>query len=496
MAQLLAPIAPPTSELVEISPETGEVKLNFHPGQWRAWEAEERFVVILAGTQGGKSSFLPWWLYREIERQGQGDYLIAAPTYKILEPKILPTFLDVFARLLSLGTFVRSPVMRFTFSDEGARRTFGDRYDPNGPPTVIYFGHASNPDSLESATYKAAALDEAGQDDFKQGSWEAILRRLSLATATGGGRVLIATTVYNLGWIKAVLYDRKIRDNDPSIAIIHFDSTENPKFPKAEFERARRDLPKWRFDMFYRGRFTRPAGMIYDSYDEERHERARTIIPDEWKRYMGLDFGPVNTAAVFLAERPEDKHLFLYRTYHAGGRTAKQHAVAMMEGEPKHRLPLAYGGSRSEQEWRNDFTAAGLPVAPSPIIDVEIGILRVWGVHKRDEMTVFTDLDEYRAQKLSYSRELDANDEVTEAIKDKHAYHILDAERYILSSIRPGADQLSGNPGSLVRETGSGRERRVSILGKPISVDEDGRIVRGTPKKGADLTGRIERRAF
>ena len=484
-------VAPKPVELVEVNPETGEVRLNFHPGQWRAYDAEERFVVVLAGTQGGKTSFLPWWLVREIERCGQGDYLVAAPTFKILEPKILPTFLDVFGRLLDLGTFVRSPVMRFTFSEEGARRLLGDRYDPQGPKIIVYFGHASNPDSLESATYLAAALDECGQDDFKQGSWEAILRRLSLASGMichdgrPGGRAFLGTTVYNLGWIKAVLYDRWLRDKDRTIAVIHFDSTENPKFPKAEFERARRELPTWKFDMFYRGRFTRPAGMIYDSYDETRHERAREVLPDEWKRFMGVDFGPVNTAAIFLAERPSDKHLFLYRTYHHGGRTAKQHVVAMLEGEPKHKLPLAYGGSRSEQEWRNDFTRAGLPIAPSPIVDVEVGIQRVWGVHKRDEMTVFTDLDEYRAEKLSYARELDLNDEVTEKIKDKHSFHLMDAERYILGSIRPGSVQTPEKPGPVIRETGTGTKRQVSILGRPVGFDpETGRIIRGQPKPG------------
>ena len=29
------------------------VDLHFHPGQWRAWESQKRFIAILAGTQGG-----------------------------------------------------------------------------------------------------------------------------------------------------------------------------------------------------------------------------------------------------------------------------------------------------------------------------------------------------------------------------------------------------------------------------------------------------------
>ena len=41
--------------------------------------------------------------------------------------------------------------------------------------TNVYFGHAQDPDSLESATAKAAWLDEAGQGKFKLDSWRAVL---------------------------------------------------------------------------------------------------------------------------------------------------------------------------------------------------------------------------------------------------------------------------------------------------------------------------------
>jgi hypothetical protein len=34
-------------------PGPGRLSLNFHPGQWRAWKSERRFVAVLAGTQGG-----------------------------------------------------------------------------------------------------------------------------------------------------------------------------------------------------------------------------------------------------------------------------------------------------------------------------------------------------------------------------------------------------------------------------------------------------------
>jgi len=49
---------------------------------------------------------------------------------------------------------------------------------------------------------------------------------------------------------------------------------------------------------------------------------------------------------------------------------------------------------------------------------------------------VFDTLVGYLDQKGTYSRELDANGQPTEKIKNKETYHYLDAERYIIGKIR------------------------------------------------------------
>lgn len=410
---------------MEVTPE-GRLKLHFHAGQWRAWQSLARFVVVLAGTQGGKTSFGPHWLYREIQRKGAGDYMVVTPTFQLLELKALPEFRKLFESILSLGRFIASPVRKFVFSEAGEIRTFGSKQKT---PTVVYFGYAADPESLESATVKAAWLDEAGQKKFKLGSWEAVLRRLSLAI----GRVLVTTTPYDLGWLKQKLWDRwKAGDKDVEVA--RFDSTENPSFPPEEFERARRDLPAWKFDLFYRAIFTRPAGLIYDSFNEEVCKIPRFALPDSWPRHLGLDFGGVNTAGLFYAEEPGTPRLFLYREYKAGGRTAKEHAEALKKGEPM--TPNCVGGSHSEGQWRQEFRAGGLPVREPDVKDVEVGIDRVYGTHKRNEIYVFDDLSGYLEEKQTYARELDANGEPTEKIEDKQTFHFMDAERYIVGWLK------------------------------------------------------------
>src|SRR3989304_9133255 len=157
------------SELYKITPE-GKLELYFHPGQWRAWNSRRRFVAVLAGTQGGKTSFYPHWPYREIQQKGPGDYMVVTPTFPLLELKALPEFLKLFSDFLSRGRYTASPSRHFSFSARGQQRTFsnwGHDYRTN-----VFFGYAADPESLESATAKAACLDEAGQKRLKLGSVE------------------------------------------------------------------------------------------------------------------------------------------------------------------------------------------------------------------------------------------------------------------------------------------------------------------------------------
>lgn len=414
--------------LVEVTPDHS-LQFNFHKGQARAWFAEERIVAIVAGTQSGKTTFGPLWLHREIQRCGPGTYLIAAPTDPLLQVKLIPAFKQLFVEQLQLGEYTGSPRPQFVLSKEGERRLWGREQDE---PTVVYFGYAAKPDSLESMTVKAAWLDEAGQAEFKTGSWEAILRRLSLSQ----GRILITTTPYTVGhWLKRRVFDKRF-DPRESIKVVQFKSIWNPAFPRAEWERAKRDLAPWKFRMMYCGDFARPAGQIYDVFSETVHVVPRFAIPATWKRYGGLDFGGVNTAATYIAEEPVTQNLYVYRYYKGGNRTAAQHRVQLLLGEPK--VPAFWGGAKSEQQWRDEFKAAGLKVSQPLVSEVEIGIDRVYAELSNRGLFVFDDLDEVIDEFLNYSRVTDDEGNVHEAIADKNEFHALDSLRYVVGSVRGG----------------------------------------------------------
>ncbi len=408
------------------SVDDGRLRFGPHDGQKEAWAADERHVVVCAGTQGGKTEFGPFWLYREMQRKGPGDYLVVSPTFPLLELKTLKAFKTLFEKILRLGRYVASPVRRFTLSATGSRRLW-----PNwdgSTETVVYFGHGQDPDALESATAKAAWLDECGQRKFKLESYEAILRRLSIFR----GRILYTTTPYNLGWFYQQVVQRA--KHDATYKVVRFASTQNPAFPAEELEEMRGKLPDWKFRMFYLAIFERPAGLIYGSFKDDICKIPRFAIPPEWPRYLGLDFGGVNMVGNFYALDPDTEYYYLYRTYAGSGLTAAEHVEGLLlEGDPH---PVStFGGAPSEDQWRLEFTTAGLHVSAPPISEVEVGISRVIGAHKRNGIYVFDDLGGYLDEKLTYARKLDEKGEPTEDIQDKNKFHYMDAERYIFSYI-------------------------------------------------------------
>jgi len=415
------------------TPNKIQYRTRMHSGQARAWRSDARFIVVLAGTQGGKTTWGPLWLKREIDRTGAGDHLAVTASYDLFKLKMLPALRETFEHVYQIGRYWSGD--RVIELKDPATGQFWAKHADDAMWSRIILRSAESGAGLEANTAKSAWLDEAGQDGFDLSTWEAVLRRLSLSQ----GRVLLTTTIYNLGWLKSTLYDK--RESDPMIEVIQFDSIDNPAFSRAEWERAKASLPSWKFNMFYRGRYERPAGLIYDSFDEAHHTCPRFVLPPEWPRYLGLDFGGANTAAVLLAqelpklpdgtwdvEHPTGR-FFLYREYHAGSRTGKEHAEQLIRGEPG--VPTCVGGSHSEGQWRREFRAGGLPVREPDVKEVEVGINRVYGMFKQGKLIIFDDLVGLLDELRSYSRKLDDAGEPTEAIEDKETYHRLDSLRYV-----------------------------------------------------------------
>lgn len=406
--------------------DNGKLSVRLHAGQGRAWVSEKRFVFVIAGTQSGKTSFVPLWLDREIQQAGHGDYLATTATYDLFKLKFLPEMRRYFCEIRK-------------WHEDKSDRVFWKEYKPKFFDRII-LRSASSEGGLESATIKGAVLDECGQDDFRIGAWEAVQRRLALSQ----GRVLGTTTPYNLGWLKTEIYD-KWRRGDPDYQVIQFKSIENPAFPLAEYDRAKRTLPRWKFEMFYNGEFSRPAGLIYEDFDESLIVDPFTI-PSSWERVVGIDFGAVHTALVWAAHDPDKDVWYLYRESLNGNKSTQEHVAEALALARNENVYLWVGGASSETQQRMDWSACGISVLEPGIKDVEAGIDRVIQLFKTKRVYVFRDMAGIRDELGTYSRKLDDSGQPTEAIKDKETFHRLDALRYLAVGIETGGVRAFENP--------------------------------------------------
>jgi hypothetical protein len=317
-----------------------------------------------------------------MDKRGPGDYLAVTATYDLFKLKMLPEIKHVFLNILG-----------------GWEWRAGDRILTNeSGDTRVILRSANSPEGLESATAKAAWLDECGQDQFRLESWEAVQRRLSM----NEGRVLGTTTPYNLGWLKSEIYD-VWQDGNEDYQVIQFKSTMNPNFPPSEFDRAKDTLPLWKILMFYCGDFA---------------------------RYVGVDFGAVNTALVWIAEDVDKGAYYVYRDTLEGELTTKEHAARAKRHAEHERVISWAGGAKSEQQQRWDWRAEGVALQAPEVASVDAGIDRVIRLLKEKRLFVFSDCRGILDELGTYSRQLDSTGQPTEKIKDKDTFHRLDALRY------------------------------------------------------------------
>jgi hypothetical protein len=314
-------------------------------------------------------------------------------------------------------------------------------------------------ESLASATTYAICIDEAGQNSFSQAAWEECRARIG----STGGKILLTTTIYNFGWLKHLIYD-EWRKGNPSIDVIQFESIMNPFFSRAEWDNAKRVLPSWKFDMSYRGIFTRPLGRIYQDFDETCVVEPFDV-PMASYVFIGIDPGIAHHSTVFLSEiypnQPEyinfplsDKVNPVYVLYDSNivgsdttTTTNREHAMALKSHKDFDKVKTVCGGAKSEVYFREDYRAMGVEIIEPPYKEVSAGIDTVTAMLKTHQLYICSDQTRIIKEFEEYSYKLDIEGEITPIIENKEMYHGLDGIRYICLAI--GKNTTSTSTGFL-----------------------------------------------
>lgn len=278
------------------------MELTLHKQQDKVLDSTARFIGCVSGIRGGKTTIGAIWLLQQIQTDHQtgryGDYLICAPTNKILEQSTLPKFKEYFPKDWGVWKEQKS------YFELQWKRPGSDE------PCRIYVRSLDEPDSIEGMECRAAWIDEVGK--VKHQGWINVQGRLSVTQ----GRAILTTTPYAVNWFYKEVWKRA-HDGDKDYEVITWSSVDNPVFPREEYERAKRTLPKAIFERRYNGQFTRLEGLVYPEFDEEAHIVDSFDVPSSWLRFGGLDFGKSNPNAILcIAQDPQTKIFYVYREFY------------------------------------------------------------------------------------------------------------------------------------------------------------------------------------
>lgn len=413
--------------------QDSQMDLTLHPGQEAVIDSTARFIGGVAGAQGGKTTVGAMWLCAEIwsnhEKGRYGDYLIAAPSAKIMEQSTLPKFKGVV------------PSDWVTWHEAKQFFELPWQNPETGQKCRIYVRSTDDPDAIEGMTLLAAWLDEAGK--MESPVWVNVQARVAKFL----GRVLVTTTPYASKWIKREIADKAKRPGEKDFAYFNWPSNMNPAFSTEEFERLRQTLPEMVFRRRHMGEFTTAEGLVYPDFDYDTHVVKPFIIPDSWVRFGGMDFGHSQpTVVLCVAEDPQDHCFYVYREFYRKEAFLKDIANFLNNEALKYILADPQG-AQAIAELNRFYGRSEVKAADNK---VEIGIERIGTLLKEGRLKFFSNCVNVLDEIEDYHYPAPTDDKADKPDKPvKKDDHAMDSLKYAFSrqitSLYPYRNQARAN---------------------------------------------------
>lgn len=396
-------------------PEAEKLKFELHKYQRKIMRSPKRFLIALAGIQSGKTMVGCMWLISEILRGWNENkdysYLIAAPTYKILQQSTLRKWFEVAPPWL--GRYLE-------------QKSVIQLADGRG---IIYIRSTDEPYGLEGMTLKAAWLDEGGQ--MPDEVWRVIQGRLSILR----GRCLITSTPYAFNWLKDVS-DAGTTDDT---LVVHWESIDSPWFPRGEYLRqlkiAKGDPSLMAdFEKRYRGIFRSMTGAVYQNWNEKF--TTSDLGSQYFKEYIGgIDWGYTQPFAIEIMGFSDTKPTcVLVDEYYQSGKTIDELAQIAANMKKQWNVRLFYADP-SRPDYIMDFNTRGIPVMPGNN-DIQMGISVIQRLIKSGNFAVHTRCHNLLEEIKKYHYP-EVGDSISKEIPVKVFDHALDSMRYAIATHLP-----------------------------------------------------------
>jgi hypothetical protein len=237
------------------------------------------------------------------------------------------------------------------------------------------------------------------------------------------------------------MYRQAEADDTGRWAYFTFSSFANPNLSTIALDEIIKDMSdlSYRKEILAEDDDVESSWLVYHAFNDAVCKIPRmSIIPEEWPRYVGHDFGGANPAALFFAQDPATGYFYAYHEYlPGGGRSTSEHVAAFKEIVGKSNVIKRVGGSHQEEEIRQAYAAHGWPIVEPKFRYVAPQVDKVIGLMELNKVFVFNDLVHYLGELMSCMWKLNDEGRPTDIINHEERFHLCAAARYILSDFTP-----------------------------------------------------------
>jgi Terminase-like family. len=240
------------------------------PKQDQAIFSDKKILAYLTGIQVGKTTVgaLRTKIKMHTYTAEEDNFLVAAPTYKILQQSTLPSFLKF---MNGFGEYSKSDAV-FKMYGGGS----------------CYMRTATEPDSIVGITnVRHIWVDEAGKVSLY--FFENVMARSAFRNC----QIDLTSSPYTLNWLYKQIVLPKMKDKKalPDVELIQAASWENPYMPQATIEHARQTMDARRFNALFGGAWERMQGLVYDCFDDRENICEPFVFPKDAQFFAGIDWG-------------------------------------------------------------------------------------------------------------------------------------------------------------------------------------------------------------
>lgn len=378
----------------------------------------KKIVLLASGIQFGKTSVgaIRTKIAMHTYLDPSDNFIIAAPTYKILQQATLPPFLRMME---GFGEYSKVDACFRMYSGG-----------------TCYMRTATDPDSVIGITnVRHIWADEAGL--YPLYFHENLQARASFKEAP----ICYTTSPYTLNWVYKDYI--RLRQKDPKclpeLELIQARSDENPYFPQAEFLRKKASMDPRRFNMIYGGEFHKMEGLVYDNFLEDLHVVDSRSFPPNTIFVAGVDWGFTAPAVISVLACTEDDGVFLVGEFYKSN-----HTIGMLI-EVAERLKTIYGIERFYADPSSpaniaEFNSKGLTCLPADN-DIRPGIDALYELIQTDKFHVIRGkcphfLDEVSIYHYPTEEDLPPDKDTKDRLPVKQHDHAMDAVRYPVLALK------------------------------------------------------------